>query len=193
MRRDIVPLYPAIPAEPHIPVNQAADFYGDLGTLIADENPYGKKIFALDIATLFDNSEAVRPQKMSALRAAGVRIMGWLRNAWSEKPILSCNDRMTVSEKQQSFHWLTMYPEEATPQFPNDDNAAPAAFDPPKPCNEAQFDINDLNRGVIQNSPDYELNQVCKAIYVPFEYEATDGRRLRAAILVGYVGSGGGQ
>lgn len=188
-----MPMYPAIPLPPTITTNQSANFYGELANIISDENPYGKTIFARNLSTPFGNTAAQRPSKLNALSQAGVRVMGWLRDFWSEKPILRCNDRMTISEKQQSFYWLTMHHESGTVRFPNSDAVAQKAFDPPLPCNQAQFDINDPSPTQIQNSPDFELNQVCKAVYVPFEYQTTDGRRLTAGILIGYVGAGGGE
>jgi hypothetical protein len=194
-----VPLYPAIPQ--YHKFNQAAPpnatFYADLRVLIEDENPYGTTIFAPDITTPFGNLPADRANKVNALKAAGVRIMGWLRYFWSVQPqVKSSNDRMTVSEKQQCFHWQTMYDEEGTTRFPNVSPSASTGF---VPIADAYFDVNEPNPAIlnklIQNCPDFEINQVTKALFVPFEYETTDPtpRRLKAAILIGYVGTGGGQ
>jgi hypothetical protein len=187
MRRDDVPQYKFIPEPPKkIEAGEefGGDFYSVLGELIRAENPYGGNIISRDITPPFDNTEPNRKSKLDALEAVGVRIMGWLRDRWSLNPVLSCNHRMTIADKQKSYYWTTMYPEVSTTEFPNypDDDAehGPKFFETPPD-------------GVLQNSGDVELHQVCKAIHVPFEYVAEDGRHLQAAILIGYVGSGGGQ
>jgi len=195
-----VPLYQAIPKDPDIDPNVAVDpanFYGALADLIQSENPYGEEIIVGDITTEFDNSPEQRADKMNKYAEIGVRLMGWLRGFWSTQPIVRCNDRMTITEKQQSFHWITMYHEEGTARFPNDDNAAPNAFDPPTavPFDIAGPNANTGGRTAVQNSPDFELNQVCKAIYIPFKYKTKEEhpRTLQAALLIGYVGTGGGE
>jgi hypothetical protein len=177
-----------------------------LGELIRDENPYGDDIVCGDLTPVApnNNNAANRRARVGGFLQAGVRVMGWLRNHWSANPYQSCDHRMGIDAKRQSYYWTTMYPEDPTVSFPSipDDepvgNIVPHAtdFEPNAGNPEVPFDpttVNNVGAAVLQNSPDVELHQVCKVVHVPFEYVTTDGRRLKAAILIGYVGSGGGE
>jgi len=157
-------------------------FYAQIGDLIRRENPYGNNLVTADISNNFGDTEDERPFRLNAFKAVGIRVMGFLRDHWATKAFARCNHRLTITQKQQSYHWATLYPEDRTPEYPNDDTAAENAFEP-----------GTVTPPVIQNSADFQLNQVCKALYIPFKYRTPDNRTLDVAILVGYVGSGGGE
>lgn len=206
-----MPLYPRIPSPPVFngaPGDaNSLSFYTLLGDLIRDENPYGEQnIVCEDLtpAAPNNNTQANRNARVAGFLQAGVRIMGWLRNHWSENPYQSCDHRMGIDAKRQSYYWTTMYPEDPTASFPSIPDAAPVAgivpnairFEPTAANPEVPFNpttVNNPGAPELQNSADIELHQVCKTVYVPFEYDTQDGRRLKAAILIGYVGSGGGE
>lgn len=157
---------------------EIANFYTEIGNLIRAENPYGDNVEVADISTTFGESVPERNGKVAALQAKGVQIMGWLRDFWRTRPKEACNHQMTITEKQQSFQWATIY--ENAPGFAN------AANPPAGPLHPG-------GAAPIFNSPNFELHQICKALYIPFQYTTTDGRKLDVAIVVGFKGAGGGE
>ena len=197
-----MPLYKGVPDEPDwIPDDSKLEgnFYAILSEIIRSENPYGTDIKSLDITPTFDSSPGNRKARVDGLKAAGVRIMGWLRDKWSLDPVISSNNRMSLSAKQKAFHWTTLDLDEGSPDYPNVSDEITDKF---------PADAFDKERGgpYKQNSPDVELHQITKAIYIPIEYYqhskdpnapngigARTGRKLKAAIMIGFVGTGGGQ
>lgn len=174
------------------PAVSGNDAYGALADLISALNPYGiPSNVRMPVLT-------GTPEQ---LKSRGVLLSGWLRDRiaslaagnFSDSPdnlAQVCNNQMTLSDKQQSFYWTVL---------------VPTGQDVPA-CPHGCRDRNEPGGGT--EGAEMKTYQVCKAIFVPIQYDqagqngpdvdAGDGngpqptrQTLEGGILIGFVGSGG--